>query len=313
MPTPLRDQLFSSDPYAGFDADGYALDLHGWGSEHPVFERLLAELRPQRVIEVGTWKGASALHMAECLRRLALEAEILCIDTWLGSLEFWGDRQDAERYLSLNLQHGYPSVYYQFLANVVKTGQQDLITPFPQTAKIAARWLAARDVQAELIYIDASHEEQEVLSDLLDFWPLVSLGGVLLGDDHDEYWPGVRSAAGQFARERGLQLEIDEGKWLLRKPLDWSEEPQAELTSQSQHDVASSVRFEVISEQMVELLHRIDRTRTNQETISELRDQLCLAQQRLQELDRWFAGISRTRTWRWFAKHTIARRGTPWG
>ncbi|WP_295393325.1 class I SAM-dependent methyltransferase [uncultured Thiodictyon sp.] len=305
MPDLLRDQLFSSNPYADFDADAYPPDLQGWGSQHPIFERLLAELRPRRVIEVGTWKGASALHMAECLRRLGIEAEIVCIDTWLGSLEFWKDKQDPDRYLSLNLRNGYPSVYYQFLANVLKTGMQALITPFPQTARIGARWLTVHGVQAELIYIDASHEEEEVLSDLLDFWPLVAPGGVLLGDDHDEYWPGVRSAVARFTRQLGLQPEVDDGKWLLRKPLDWDPARLA-VSSQDPVSLATSVRFEVISEQLVKLLNRTDQN-------TALADQLGSAQQRLHELDRWFSHISKTRTWRWVARRVIARRGTPWG
>lgn len=183
------------DPYEGFDISGYQLDLHGWGSTDGVFSMLIDEIRPKTIIEVGTWKGASAIHMAKLST-----AQIVCVDTWLGALEFWRDRDDENRFLSLNLKNGYPTVYYQFLANVVHSNCQDRITPFPQTSLIAARYFAEKQAQADMIYIDASHDEEDVAADLRAYWPLVRHGGVLFGDDYDT-WQGVRSAVNIFAQE----------------------------------------------------------------------------------------------------------------
>ena len=45
------------------------LDLQGWGSTHPVFEHVVSEYRPTSIVEVGSWKGASASHMAGLLRQ----------------------------------------------------------------------------------------------------------------------------------------------------------------------------------------------------------------------------------------------------
>jgi len=59
-----------SNPYRDFDARSMTLDLQGWGSEHPWFERFIRRIAPAEIIEVGTWKGASAVTMA----RHALQA-----------------------------------------------------------------------------------------------------------------------------------------------------------------------------------------------------------------------------------------------
>lgn len=347
MPLPVRERLFSTDPYTDFSETAFELDLHGWGSEHPVFRQVLAEVRPTRIIEVGTWKGASAVHMARCVRELALETEIVCVDTWMGAVEFWNDKQDRERYLSLKLKNGYPSVYYQFLANVVLSGFRGVITPFPQTSQIAARWFRNHGVSADVIYIDGSHEEEDVLADLRAYWPLLNAKGILFGDDFDEIWPGVRSAVRRFCREYNLTEEIRDGKWIVRKPEGVA---TAEAAESERLDVATAVRFEVISEQMVFLVHRAnihdqrlahyDAHLRDKDGAIYLKDQqLAEANRLLQEsasrmeavhqqlqqsrmevetlklklggLERWFARFRNSRTWRWLGKRTFGRAGTP--
>ena len=252
----LRPLLYATDPYRGFDPAPYPMDLQGWGSEHPIFRKVLAEVRPSRIYEVGTWKGASAIHMARCIKELGLNAEILCIDTWLGAAEFWNDHQDPERYLSLRIRHGYPSVFYQFLANVLHSGFDQTITPFPQTSQIAARWLRSRSLQADVIYIDGSHEEEDVLADLHSYWALVRPGGLLFGDDYNEYWPGVISAVRRFATGHGIAVDAFDEKWVLHKPLEWkNSEDGRDSPSQI---VATATRFEVISEQLVQVVRRLN-------------------------------------------------------
>src|SRR4051812_27015324 len=60
----VRGTLHRTDPYEGFDSSAYPRDLHGWGGQSAVFRKLIFELRPRLIIEVGTWKGASAVEMA---------------------------------------------------------------------------------------------------------------------------------------------------------------------------------------------------------------------------------------------------------
>ena len=80
--------LFSEDPYASFHSD-LAPDLQGWDSQNPILRKTIAEIRPRLIVEVGTWKGASAIHMGAICRELQLDAEIVCVDTWLGNWQHW--------------------------------------------------------------------------------------------------------------------------------------------------------------------------------------------------------------------------------
>lgn len=216
---PLLSRLHAVNPYDGFCSAKYPEDTHGWNSDHPIFARLISEVRPSLLCEVGVWKGASTLTMARAIKEQALPTTILCVDTWLGSAEMWTDQNDPERYLSLRLEHGYPTVYYQFLANMVRNQLQDIVVPFPQTSSNATEWLGKVGLEPELVYLDASHSYLDVMRDIQDWYPIIKPGGLLFGDDFDEYWPDLCSAVKDAAGRLGTPYEIDGNKWIIRKPL----------------------------------------------------------------------------------------------
>jgi hypothetical protein len=211
----LRPLLHRVDPYQDFDPTAWPDDASGWGSDSPAFGEWIDLLKPARIIEVGSWKGGSALTLARHQQRHGIDGEILCVDTWLGALEMWTDLDDPTRHGSLALHHGYPSLYYTFLANVARAGQQSRITPFPIPSITAAQWCALRGVTAGLIYIDGSHEEEDVYQDLVVWWDLVAAGGILGGDDWS--WDGVRLAVQRFARENQLTIGHRHDKWELMR------------------------------------------------------------------------------------------------
>lgn len=224
LPRPQREQpahpltaLFhAQSPYAGFDASRHPHDPQGWGSNHPIFRTLVAELRPKLIVEVGSWKGASAIHLAGLAREFGLDCPVVCIDTWLGSSEHILGERPAWRE-SLRSLHGFPQLYYTFLGNVVRAGHANRIIPLPCPSDTGAIVLRAKGLAADLIYIDAAHEEAAVYRDLADYWPLLAPGGALVGDDFANY-PGVRAAALRFALEIGLAIEDHDAKFVLRKP-----------------------------------------------------------------------------------------------
>ncbi len=211
----IRSMIHAVDPYERFDAAALPLDLQGWGSDTPAFKEIITKVRPRLIIEVGSWKGASAIHMADIVAAEKLDAHIVCIDTWLGALEFWTDQSDPTRFGSLKLKNGWPQVYYQFLANVVHKGHQSRITPFPQTSATAALWLRNYGVKADLIYVDGSHEEDDVYADIIGYWDALAPRGVLFGDDWE--WAGVRLAVERFAREQNVRIRHVADKWVLDK------------------------------------------------------------------------------------------------
>jgi len=203
---PVRDFIWGRhDPYRQFAGQPNPAGLQGWYSDHPIFERLITELRPRRIAEVGTLFGASAVHMARIVQRLDLDAEITCVDTFLGSRESFFE---IKMFRDDMLSRGHYSYFEEFLGNVKSADCQHTITPFPMTSTNAARIFQQRGLQFDLVYIDASHEYQDVLGDLRIWWPLVAPGGVLFGDDFEEPWFEIIRAGLEFADEIGQKIQI---------------------------------------------------------------------------------------------------------
>ena len=44
--------------------------VQGWNSYGAIFQELISEKRPDTIIEVGTWLGASAINMAKIIKQL---------------------------------------------------------------------------------------------------------------------------------------------------------------------------------------------------------------------------------------------------
>ena len=206
------ETIHGTSPYADFDASDYTLDLMGWGQHSPVFDALIEETKPGLIIEVGTWLGASAIKMAKKLDELGLDCPVLCIDTWLGAAFHW---EDPESRKYLGLKNGYPTLYYQFLANVALSSQQERIIPLPLASTAAFRWLKNLNVTADLIYIDADHEAEAVYTDINSYWTLKSPDGVVFGDDYDPGWPGVVKAVQLMSENHGIDLQTYDEKWIL--------------------------------------------------------------------------------------------------
>ena len=187
--------------------------LWGWHGEHPVFDNIIAEKAPGLIIEVGSWMGLSSVRMARALKHNGLfDTAIICVDTWLGSLEHW---VEDEWRPALELTDGYPSFYKNFVSNILLTGHADDIVPLPMPSLMAARYLALHGIQADVIYVDGSHDEDDVYRDVVAYWELLAPGGVLFGDDFP--LPGVAASITRFSTERGIPCHTTDVYWMLKK------------------------------------------------------------------------------------------------
>jgi hypothetical protein len=165
----LREFVWGScNPYERFPARPSDPPRPGWYSDHPIFEQLISSRRPERLLEVGSLFGGSAIHMGKLLKQHGIQAELTCVDTFLGSREtYFEHRLSREKMLSA----GRYQFFDEFLGNVQRAGLTECINPFVQTSTNAARILAELGVQFDLIYLDASHEYADVLSDLRVWFP----------------------------------------------------------------------------------------------------------------------------------------------
>ena len=141
---------------------------------------------PASIIEVGTFLGGSALHMASLCKAKNLDAAIICVDTWSGGFDHWTKARER-----LHYHFGRPALYYEFISNVIKYGHQDMIIPLCLDSANAARYLAHHGITARMLYIDASHEQGDVIRDYEAYWSLLAPGGAFSVDDLTNWFPGV--------------------------------------------------------------------------------------------------------------------------
>lgn len=209
----VMDKLYKESPYKELiNSNQMRSSETGWGSTHPNFAKVIERTNPKLIVEVGSWLGDSAIHMASLL---GFDCEIVCVDTWLGSSEMWMDHNDPTRYGRLNLVHGYPNIYYSFLWNVFVTGYHNIITPCPMTSLQAARLFTRWGIAPDVVYLDASHDYEDVLSDLQAWYPLAK--DTIFGDDYNTFRE-VADAVQKFCLVMGIEFTVeDERQWVIRK------------------------------------------------------------------------------------------------
>lgn len=232
-PVIIKNEPYVS-PFIGFDYTQYEFDIisfwdyfrskeptNTFDDCHPIFEKLISQLKPQVIYEIGTYKGKSAIHMANLTKKYQIpNARIVCIDTWLGSAEHGHSDNDLKRV------HGYPTIYYQFLANVMHTNNQDVIVPIPIDSISYYRVLKENQTYADLIFVDGGHFYESVSVDIRLYWEVLKPGGIMLGDDYcPKAWPDVVRAVHEFFPED--QVHVEEGKWWVQKP---HQQPQQQST-----------------------------------------------------------------------------------
>jgi predicted O-methyltransferase YrrM len=186
--------------------------LDGWSPPCRFYEDLVRQHAVRFIVEVGVWKGLSAVCLAQALRAKRGGA-LVAVDTWLGALEFWtrktrgASRLKPDPTRNLYLHHGYPQVYLHFLANIVREKLQQYVIPFPVPSRLAHDFLEElQSARPDLVHIDAAHEYADASEDIRLWWGLLRPGGVLLGDDFTPQWAGVVRAACEHAQRHALQI-----------------------------------------------------------------------------------------------------------
>ena len=151
------------------------------------------------VIELGSWLGSSSRFILEH----APHAKIFCVDHWFGSQE----HQESENEF---IRTQLPTLFETYLVNL--WDYRSRIVPLRTDSTRGLREVYRFGIKPDLIYIDASHDYQNVFDDVktaLDLFP----GSMICGDDW--HYDDVRKAVGELAREYGKQI-VTEGNRVWR-------------------------------------------------------------------------------------------------
>lgn len=213
----LNNEFHGGSPFENVQLDPAkeTEEIDGWFGEHALFDQVIANIATHFSIEVGVWQGKSAIYTAQKMAEKTDDFGIICVDTWLGSIEHRVTPRWREQ---LRLENGYPRIYEKFLNNIVANGFEKHIFPLPLPSNQAAIYLKAKGIQVAMLYIDAGHDYQSVKTDLESFWPLLGPSGILIGDDYDATnWPGVIQATNEFFSDKPETVQVNGGNYAVQK------------------------------------------------------------------------------------------------
>jgi Methyltransferase domain len=176
-------------------------NMDGWfGTENEQILSRLITNDTKIIVEMGTWLGQSALWMA----RKAPQAYIVCIDTWLGSVEHHTSYPEKRKDL--------PGLYSKFLFHAFPYRNQCI--PLRVDTLTGLYILREYDIKPDLFYVDASHEYQAVYTDvetIWNFWPEADV----VGDDWN--WASVSSAVRDVAGMKKVDLAENGRCWWVKR------------------------------------------------------------------------------------------------
>lgn len=134
-----------------------------------------------RILEVGSWMGASVLTWSAAIDRfIASDSEILCVDTWapylaVDDINLNGSYRAMDRAAAIDL------AYAVFRHNASCVPKKVRVDHLRGRSKDVLPML--RDGAFDIVYVDGSHYYADVVADLAEARRLVAEGGLLCGDD----------------------------------------------------------------------------------------------------------------------------------
>jgi hypothetical protein len=154
------------------------------------------------ILEVGSWEGRSAVFFLEYMPR----SRITCIDTFNGSPLL---RSIPEWNAAIpHCQRRFDSNLAPYRGRLEKICSCSLLA-LPLLVQSARHF--------DVIYIDGSHDQDDVLVDSIMSWRLLNKNGILIWDDY--IYPGSRPprvAIDVFlAMNDGQFVELHRGKQLI--------------------------------------------------------------------------------------------------
>jgi predicted O-methyltransferase YrrM len=154
--------------------------IPNWFDYHSVYRDAVATAHPHSLfVEIGVWKGGSTAFMGVEIVNSGKPITFHAIDTFLGSKEHGNIEnfyEEAKQNLSPLLDRG--------ALTLIQGHSHEVVHQYP-------------DESIDFLFIDGSHEYEDVKKDLLLWLPKVKHGGIIAGHDYDPAWLGVVQAVNE--------------------------------------------------------------------------------------------------------------------
>jgi len=161
-----------------------------WFDYASLYERVVKSSdKNSHFVEVGTWKGMSAVFMAVEIINSGKEIKFDCVDTW----DITPSQSDIP-------DRKYKNLFNVFQKNIETV--KHIINPVKSISWDAAKLY--NDESLDFVFIDAGHDYVSVTKDLTAWWPKVKKGGIIAGHDYNNKFK-VKEAVHDFFKITNAQ------------------------------------------------------------------------------------------------------------
>ncbi len=153
----------------------YEFTVDWFSANIPVWDELLDQLKPLKILEIGSFEGRSACHLIEKCSGYG-PLELVCVDTWQGGMEH--DKSlmgEVERRFDSNI-----AIARARAATSVEVRKVKAVSAVGLAGIIHVEGPGRYD----LVYIDGSHQAPDVLTDAVMSFQLLRVGGLMFFDDY---------------------------------------------------------------------------------------------------------------------------------
>lgn len=136
-----------------------------------IYQELIHAIKPDLIIETGSFRGGSALYMSDIMRLCENHGKVISIDTDMSNL------------------------HSQALHSTVKFLKTSSVSD--EAITFVKAHIAAYDCQKIMVVLDSDHEKEHVLREIELYAPLVTVGSALIVEDTNNH-PGPKEAIDEW-------------------------------------------------------------------------------------------------------------------
>ncbi len=177
------------------------LYMWGWFGNATQLSKVIDNYKPKIVVELGSWLGSSTAFIAE---KIGCEGIIYAVDVW----EETPECLSALPNVIGDSKFYFNTLYQQFLSNMIHLKHDFHVIPI-KTATLSAASLLK--INPNLIYVDASHAEEDVYNDIIAWYEKLAVGGIMCGDDWS--WHTVRAGVIKAATKLKQAIYHEDNFW----------------------------------------------------------------------------------------------------
>lgn len=152
--------------------------------------KLAVKSSPEKAIfvEIGSLVGKSTCCLGQLVKESQKDIKIFAVDTFEGSEE--------HEMIIKELEDNSTSFLELFGIFTSACNVNDIITPIQgKSLDVVSQF---EDESIDFIFVDASHDYENVLADITAWYPKLKPGGLIAGDDYTDCWFGVIKAVNEY-------------------------------------------------------------------------------------------------------------------